>query len=213
MVTTGPQLSRFDKCLRVVFGSEGGWSDNPNDAGGKTNFGITEGTLRAAFADGQVGHDDIRKLTRDEAAAIYRARYWDAAHCDEIPEPVDLFVFDAAVNCGVRTGVKFLQSALVFVTGEPLAVDGGFGPATRGAMHEFCAAHEHISKDRIIGIHPDVLLRLLALAVLAERTEYYLAISDGEASTAERRRQEIKNRTFLRGWFARVERLTEAAGI
>ncbi len=60
----------FEKALSFVFGSEGGYSNHPNDRGGATNMGITAGTLARAYKQGIVKHQNIKALTRAEAAEI-----------------------------------------------------------------------------------------------------------------------------------------------
>ena len=93
-------MSRFDECFKLVLNIEGGYSDNPADKGSKTNYGITEGTLNTAYRAGLAGHNDIAKLTVDEAKTIYKANYWNVCKCDSLPVPLDYLVFDAAVNHG-----------------------------------------------------------------------------------------------------------------
>ena len=34
-------MSLFDKCLKIVLIHEGGYSDDPDDPGGTTNYGIS----------------------------------------------------------------------------------------------------------------------------------------------------------------------------
>src|ERR1043165_5553953 len=48
----------------------------------------------------------------DEAKAIYRAKYWDAMRCDDLPAGVDYCVFDYAVNSGTGRAPKVLQRLL-----------------------------------------------------------------------------------------------------
>ena len=64
----------------------------------------------------------------DEAKRIYRAKYWDAQRCDELPAGVDYAVFDYGVNSGIGRSKKVLQR-VVGVT-----ADGVLGPATMRAV-------------------------------------------------------------------------------
>jgi hypothetical protein len=64
----------FGRCVEVVLGHEGGFSDHPEDPGGATNFGITHKTLAEFRGVDSVTKEDVRNLTRDEAKEIYRAR-------------------------------------------------------------------------------------------------------------------------------------------
>jgi hypothetical protein len=119
--------SRFDLCLEVVLNKEGGFSDHREDPGGPTMMGITQKTL-AAWRGEPVTADDVRALTREEACEIYRANYWNAMKCDELPRGIDLMVFDFGVNAGPATSVKMLQRA---VGSKP---DGAVGDFTLRAV-------------------------------------------------------------------------------
>lgn len=112
--------ARFDDAVAVILAHEGGYVDHPSDPGGETNFGIS----KRAYPD-----VDIKALTRDGAAAIYRRDYWARCRCDEMPYGVALCVFDAAVNSGRSRAAKWLQSALGTVD-----VDGKIGPKTLAAV-------------------------------------------------------------------------------
>jgi len=117
----------FVTALSHVFRLEGGYVNHPSDPGGATNFGITRDTL-AEWRDRHVTVEEVKDLTRDEAAAIYKANYWDAARCGSMPAGVALMVFDGAVNHGVSQSSKFLQHAL------GVDADGKVGPKTLGAI-------------------------------------------------------------------------------
>lgn len=117
----------FAAALAHVLRQEGGYVDHPADPGGATNLGITQGTL-AAWRGRAVNKDEVRALGREEAGAIYRARYWDAVRADTLPAGVDLSVFDCAVNSGPSRATRLLQRAL------GVAEDGLIGPATQAAL-------------------------------------------------------------------------------
>jgi len=114
----------WDASIAEVLASEGGWSDHPRDPGGATNRGITIAVFRAWRGDYRLGPKDLRALDEAEARAIYRAEYWNATHCDELPPGVDHQVFDMAVNAGVRRSSIQLQDV---VGADP---DGVIGPRT-----------------------------------------------------------------------------------
>lgn len=118
----------FPRALAFVLVHEGGYVDHPDDPGGATNFGITIATLRD-WRGRPVSKADVRALDRDEVAAIYRARYWNAVRGDELPAGLDLALFDFAVNSGSFRAVAVFQEVL----GVP--ADGRFGPVTMAALH------------------------------------------------------------------------------
>lgn len=116
----------FGPALTCVLAQEGGYSDHPADPGGATMMGITLATL-SAWRGVPATKADVRALTRDEVAAIYRANYWNAVSGDDLPAGLDLAVFDFAVNSGASRAIRALQRAL------GVTVDGLIGPETLAA--------------------------------------------------------------------------------
>ncbi len=117
----------FNSALAHVLEFEGGYSDHRLDPGGATNLGITLAVLKA-YRGRSVSKQDVRALTKKEAATIYRERYWEPAACGVLPSGLDLAVFDCAVNQGVGRARRFLQQA------ANVKVDGQIGPVTLAAI-------------------------------------------------------------------------------
>lgn len=120
--------STLPVALSLVFGDEGGYSNHPKDPGGPTKFGITHRTLAAARGVPSVSAAQVKALTKDEAAEIYRAGYWGAIRGDDLPRGLDYAALDFAVHSGPAQAVKELQR-LVGVT-----ADGIMGPQTLAAI-------------------------------------------------------------------------------
>lgn len=120
-------MSRFSLCLDRVLKHEGGFVNHPKDPGGATNMGITQAVL-AEWLKRPVTEADVKALTRQTAADIYRARYWSPILAEGLPPGVDYMVFDLAVNSGVARAVRFLQLAV------GVTPDGKIGPVTLGAV-------------------------------------------------------------------------------
>ncbi len=89
----------FNACLALTLEHEGGYVDHPRDPGGPTNMGITIATLSRALGRAATV-DDVRGLTREKAAAIYRETYWNSIDGDDLPAGVDAVLFDISVNSG-----------------------------------------------------------------------------------------------------------------
>lgn len=107
----------FEKALAITLKLEGGYSNDAADHGGKTMWGITHGEYDAyRRAHGQEPRD-VRELTEAERDDIYRTKYWDAVHGDDLPAGLDLVAFDGAVNSGPSRGANWVNGAL----GLPLA--------------------------------------------------------------------------------------------
>jgi lysozyme family protein len=101
----------YEACLARLLAHEGGYTNHPADPGGPTNFGITIHDYRRYVKPG-ASAADVKAMTTDEAKAIYRAKYWDAQRCDELPAGVDYAVFDYGVNSGIGRSGKVLRRML-----------------------------------------------------------------------------------------------------
>lgn len=123
----------FDALIGPLLDREGGFVDNKNDRGGATNHGVTQRVLSNWQTAHGKPYKDVRALTRGEAAEIYRALYWNAARCDELPEAVREIQFDAAVNHGSTRANKLLQAA------AGVDEDGVIGEKTMAAVNEMDA--------------------------------------------------------------------------
>ena len=131
---------QFARCLAFTIGpgpkaagQEGGYSNDPNDPGGATNFGVT----LAAWAEWEqrpVTPEEIRNLTRPQVVPFYAGRYWNALRCWALGPGVDVMNFDFGVNAGVGASARLLQQAV------GVTVDGIVGPITALAARGMGAA-------------------------------------------------------------------------
>lgn len=173
---------RFLECMKVIFHAEGGYSDDPKDRGDRTNLGITEITLKEAYRRKIVGHDDIKKITKEEALLIYFSMYWKKCGAYKLPEPLDLFVFDCAVNSGPMRAIVLLQHVLCAIS-IPVTVDGLLGPNTLESVNASVQVY-------------------LEEAYLKRRIGYYINIVKNDPS----------QKRFLNGWKNRIKRLADITG-
>ncbi|GHU14714.1 hypothetical protein FACS189449_11770 [Alphaproteobacteria bacterium] len=105
---------------------EGGYSNNPVDAGGETKFGISKRSYP---------HLDIKKLTQDQARQIYFVDFWLKGKCEQIEdENILIKFFDLCVNTGIAQAVKLIQRALLS-TGISVTEDGIIGKITLKAIN------------------------------------------------------------------------------
>lgn len=98
----------YDEALQRLLVHEGGYTNHPSDPGGPTNFGITIFDYRKYVKPGATAAD-VKAMRLDEAKAIYKAKYWDAQRCDELPVGLDYAVFDYGVNSGIGRSGKVLR--------------------------------------------------------------------------------------------------------
>lgn len=131
----------FDTAFDRLLGNEGGYVFNPRDPGGETRWGISKRSYP---------NEDIANLTRERARLIYRTDFWNPLQ--DAPAAVKFQVFDFAVNAGISTAIRKLQSAI------GVADDGHWGPISAAALAGMSVT--------------DVLMRFAA-----ERLDYYRRLS------------------------------------
>ena len=120
-----------EKALDFVLENEGGYSNDPNDKGGETKYGISKRSHPEV---------DVANLTEDQAKEIYRKEYWNELY-EQLPEEIAIRLFDFGVNIGVRRAVRVFQKTLNLYFGANLLTDGVFGSRT------LIEANRHNSKS------------------------------------------------------------------
>ena len=122
-------ISNYSTCLEIILEHEGGFVNHPKDPGGVTNHGVTKRVYDEWIGKNSTV-EEMRNLTHEDVAPIYKKNYWDRAKCDQLPSGVDLSVFDWGVNSGVSRSAKALQRIV------GVKQDGGIGPMTLQAVSE-----------------------------------------------------------------------------
>ena len=108
---------------------EGGYIHHALDPGGRTNLGVTQ-RVWEDYVGHSVDEQAMRQLTKEMVAPLYRERYWNVCHCDDLPAGVDYLAFDFAVNAGAFRCVKTIQRAL------NIPADGIIGHVTLKAIQD-----------------------------------------------------------------------------
>jgi len=120
----------FQTAIGRALGAEGGYVFNPADPGGETNFGISKREFPEV---------DIKGLTRDGAALLYRRNFWEPVVALGIDNAaLQNQLLDSAVNHGIGTTVRFLQRAV------RVADDGHWGPHSQEAAATMQPADIHL---------------------------------------------------------------------
>ena len=123
-------MDRFERIFDYLLRVEGGYSDDKNDKGGKTKFGIIEEEARDFGYKG-----DMQNLTKDFAKNIYLKKYYLGNKLDKVVnDKAALSICDWAVNSG-RNGTKNAQIAINQLTNANLDVDGIIGNKTLEALN------------------------------------------------------------------------------
>ena len=171
--------------INGIIAVEGGYTNNPNDAGGPTNLGITLAELQSLHPGATI--DDLKNLTKAQAYDIYEKKYYTEPHIDllyPISPAIAAEVMDTGVNMGTDTAVKFLQSGLNALNLQgtlfpDLVVDGGLGQHTADALAKFL--HNRGSDGEA------VILKVLNCLQGAK----YISLSQARQA----------NESFVYGWF------------
>ncbi|WP_199098959.1 glycosyl hydrolase 108 family protein [Dyella sp. ASV21] len=174
---------RIDQLITDEMRAEGwdAYTNDPDDAGKETRWGITVDTARAYGYTGP-----MRDLPEATARAIYRKRYVDAPRFGDvfaIDPSVGAELIDTGINMGTAVAAMFLQRWLNGFndTGSrygDLYVDGQIGPVTLAALRAF------IQWRGLKGIN------VLLCGLKGVKATRYLEITESKRS----------QRKFLYGW-------------
>jgi len=130
-------MADFNVSAKITLPLEGGYSDNPDDLGGPTKYGITQAEAREWGYQG-----DMRDLPLDTALAIFKKNYWDVNNLDNCPsQKLANKLFDAGVNCGIEEAAIWLQRSLNAMDRnnldwKDLTIDGNIGPNTLNVINK-----------------------------------------------------------------------------
>ena len=147
----------YEDCLNFVMRWEGGFVNDPHDRGGATNRGVTQATYDDWRTRKGFDRRSVADIDPSEVYLIYLERYWNPPKCRAFGTPLDLALFDSAVQHGPGRTAKLLQEIL------NITADGIVGPKTIEAANQ----------------HP-----VLALtdAYLTRRERFYYAIVANDPS-------------------------------
>lgn len=185
-------MANFDLAISKALQLEGGYVNDLADPGGATNFGVSlrwlatlvelkgpheEGDLNG---DGVIDINDVKAMTRDQAAALYKAEWWDKYRYGDITDQgVATKVFCTAINMGAPPANKLLQRCLIAHGCANLVDDGKLGPESMQALRYVCAKESPLA---VLGTYR------------ALQAEYYRTLVSHNPKLAK----------FLPGWLARA---------
>ncbi len=189
-------MADFEAAYEKTMGHEGGYTHDPNDAGGETYKGIARvynGNWSGwAIIDYHKGDSDFPSLLdnivglQNSVHSFYKEKYWDVNKLDNVnDQDIAEDMFDTGVNMGVGRAAKFLQKTLNYLNRngslyDELVVDGAIGPASLRSLN-------------IVLDDGDERILLTMLNVL--QGEHYMNYMDNNPS----------QRRYARGWFRRVQ--------
>lgn len=171
-----------DTMIADIIRREGGFNDVAGDKGGATNQGVSlryaKGVGLDLDGDGDTDKDDIRLVTPEIAASLYREDFFVGPRIDRLPEEIQPQLFDCAVNHGPPRAIMFMQGVLNQAGFGPVDEDGVCGPQTR----------------RVADQAQTEMGALLNNAIMYERIAFYEAIVANNPSQGK----------FIKGWLKRA---------
>lgn len=178
-------MADFQACIPFVLRNEGGYQNDPNDAGNwhnginmGTNFGISAPVaVSAGWPDGI----SLRSMTESEARQIWETLFWPGLEGVE-SNAVAAKILDMRAS-GLHRADRYVQQGLVDM-GWSIAVDGIIGPETQSALNQ---------ED------PSAVLEMLA----RQQAAIYQDSADTHPSEAK----------YLAGWLSRAARLPYIAAV
>jgi lysozyme family protein len=149
--------SVFDKALKKTLDLEGAYSNDRNDTGGETVYGVSRNNFPSW--EGWKVVDHLKRLyganTSEFKAALrndadlsehvrnwYKREFWNPFELDNITDFSLAFeIFDQSVNLGCRQTTLLIQRACNALNyrntfGADLSIDGIVGPNTRRRLQE-----------------------------------------------------------------------------
>lgn len=142
-------MSDFEKAVEIVLSNEKGIEEDEADSGGTTNFGISLRFLRMIpvanlrrygifTTPDNLGADEIKQLTLDQAKLIYQVEFWEKGYFDQIEnQHLCNYIFDMTVDIGPTQTAKIVQRAICAFTSirDFIKEDGIMGYKTITAIN------------------------------------------------------------------------------
>lgn len=189
-------MTDFEKAFHKTMTAEGGYVNDPNDAGGETYSGISrvynptwkgwdlidDLKSKSDFPSNLGDSDEIQDAVFD----FYEDKYWDVNRLDDVKsQAIAEEMFDTGTNLGVKRAAKFLQQSLNFLNRNgrlfpDLVVDSNIGPASLRAL------------DKILDNGDEEILLIMMNVLQGKHYMDYMSKSPIQEK-------------YARGWFKRVK--------
>jgi lysozyme family protein len=127
-------MSDFDTAVNYVLSNEKGLSNDANDRGGITNFGISLRFLKSISQEqlkkylifDEVTDQTIKDLRIEQAKSLYHDFFWISAPFEKIGNQEQAnYIFDMAINMGIAPAIKCVQRAIWAVQKRRSLIDDG----------------------------------------------------------------------------------------
>jgi len=181
-------MADFDPAVYYVMENEGGYSDQAQDSGGVTDYGITLAFLKSIGKDGDLNNDgvvdakDVQVMTRKEAERIYNKYWWDKYKYHYIKSQiVATKIFDMSVNMGAHRATFLFHQC----------------------VNKFNPLHGHADDHEITPSFSKIVNSIdehkLTMCLTSASVQFYKNIV----------RRNPKNKVFLKGWLRRALKIPD----
>jgi lysozyme family protein len=189
-------MADANKLFPFILKWEGGFVDDPADAGGATNKGVTlkvwEEVGYDKNGDGVIDVEDLKLLTdKDVFDYVFKPKYWDRWKADAIRSQKVANILVDWVWCSGGKGIHNPQRLL------GVAIDGVVGNATIAAVN---AANE----DKLFSDLVDARINFLHAITDVSIAKYQVEL--GRIAT-EAELMKHTDQRFIAGWINRVNAL------
>jgi len=183
-------MANFNKAFDITMAHEGGYVNDPDDAGGETYRGISR-RFNPTWEGWKI-IDECKDKNKDFpnneldplVRSFYKERYWNPFLGDELDQIISNEMFDTAVNMGIGRAIKFLQQGLNLLNRDgkiysDIVEDSSFGTNTLRAYNSL----------------PKSDMEILCVILNVLQGMHYIEYMK-KSPTQEK---------YARGWFKRIE--------
>jgi lysozyme family protein len=171
-------MQTVQQLINSIIEAEGGYVNNPHDAGGPTKYGITQATL-SVYLGRHASIADVKSITKKVAYSIYYNKYYISTDIYKLSECIRPIMLDICVNSWIKVATILLQKAINGLSNtSSVIVDGKLGPKTI----EEAARLSTIDCNKLVN------------AIVYMRIDFYKSIVENNPS----------QKVFLAGWLNRA---------
>lgn len=123
-------MADFKKLKPIIRKWEGGYSNNPNDSGGETMWGVTKSTYDSYRKKKGLPTRSVKLITESEWNEIFKTLYWDRAKADKIENQS---LANLIVDCVWGSGGGYIKNIQRTIGAE---ADGIIGSKTLKILND-----------------------------------------------------------------------------
>lgn len=100
---------KFKKLTDFLLIIEGKYTNNKNDSGGPTNFGITQFVYNNYLTKNNLNLQCVKYITKSEVFEIYFNSYYSKLNIEDLDDSISYIIYDFSVNSGINRALKLKE--------------------------------------------------------------------------------------------------------